>query len=160
MIHLREISGAQWPPCDDPKGRTLSRSLKCRYICRRRTSRDTRYPTRSRRRLALIFLGDASPIPTRAHTQHAWRSPLRSTHSRNYNYKSRLWLFDAKKDKWHGLSIEKYNFAKTSLQLIVSHHGELSGEFNFIFPRAILPILYVYHFRFNFFYPTCNNFTI
>lgn len=56
MIHLREISGAQWPPCDDPKGRTLSRSLKCRYICRRRMSRH-KISTRRRRRLALISLG-------------------------------------------------------------------------------------------------------
>lgn len=55
MIHLWEISDAQWPPCDDPKGRTLSRSLKCRYICRRRTSRHKIF-TRRRRRLALISL--------------------------------------------------------------------------------------------------------
>jgi len=67
MIHLWEISGAQWPPCDDPKGRTLSRSLKCRYICRRRMSRH-KISTRRRRRLALISLGRVSFFYTHIHT--------------------------------------------------------------------------------------------
>lgn len=108
MIHLREISGAQWPPCDDPKGRTLSRSLKCRYICRRRMSRH-KISTRRRRRLALISLGRFTYL-LRAHTHthtrqtyNARRGLLHPIH--NYHWR----------DEGSSNIFEKCNFVKISL---------------------------------------------
>lgn len=85
MIHLWEISDAQWPPCDDPKGRTLSRSLKCRYICRRRTSRHKIF-TRRRRRLTLISLGCIVYfIYNTCIHKRMTRVLLRPTHDRKYS---------------------------------------------------------------------------